>query len=632
MKYILKNRYVVICTLFLIFTVAFAAGREDAAPPHFQIQNESGQQNISIFDAQDGNYYVFLPSYAKLEQVRFIYSAEEQFCLDDIRLQDQMTCEDFELDRSYRFSADGKDIGALRFCRSQNVATLYIDTVSGEMTEIHKDVTYEEHASMTLYLPDGSIHHHDDRSRLKGRGNATWDLDKRPYLLTLSQDGDLLGMGSAQKWVLLANAYDETNLNNKLVFDLASRVPFAWSPDSQFVDLYLNGEYSGLYLLTEKVEVHPNRLDLDAASGESLCQIELWNRKEKFVSSFESSLGRLVGVSYPEVLSASAQDELTYLIWLLEKELYAETDLADSEILDLDSWVRRYLIDEISGNIDSDMTSSYFYFSEGKFFAGPVWDYDMAFGNNERNQEPWGFIAKNEWKTTAHSSPYYGPLCRNESFCRRVAEIYRAEFAPILQEWVHQGLDEQIEFLRSASEMNSIRWRHLYDARYDAAGDVGLVRNTEELKAYFTRRIQFLDSVWLENKDFCTVQFARRAVDHYWNISVEKGTCLETDYMDLVNTQWVDTKTGETVDFRSPITQDLTVMPKSVAESLANGNLAEEATTEELEEAAPNAHADAAEDYVFLHTCVFLVVFVLLVAADKSCRKKPEREKQNTVS
>lgn len=630
MKYILKNIYVVICTLFLILTVAFAAGKEDAPPPHFQIQNASGQQNVTIFDARDGNYYVFLPSYAELEQVRFIHSGEEQFCLDDIRLQDQMTCEDFELDRSYRFSADGKDMGTLRFCRSQNVATLYMDTVSGEMTKIHEDVSYEEHASMTLYLPDGSIHYHDDRSRLKGRGNATWDLDKRPYLLTLSQDGDLLGMGSAQKWVLLANAYDETNLNNKLVFDLASRAAFAWSPDSQFVDLYLNGEYSGLYLLTEKVEVHPNRLDLDAASGESLCQIELWNRREKFVSSFESSLGRLVGVSYPEVLSASAQDELTYLIWLLETELYAETDLADSEILDLDSWVRRYLIDEISGNIDSDLTSSFFYFSEGKFFAGPVWDYDMAFGNNERNQEPWGFIAKNEWKTTAHSSPYYGPLWRNESFRQRVAEIYRREFAPVLQEWVHGGLDAQIEFLRPASEMNSIRWRYLYDARYDAAGDVGLVRNTEELKAYFTRRIQFLNSVWLENKDFCTVQFARRAVDHYWNISVEKGTCLETDYMDLVNTQWVDTKTGEVVDFRSPITQDLIVMPKSVAESLSENNPAEEAVPEEPEGVA----SSTADDNVFFHAGVFLAVFVLLLMADRSRRgrKKPEHEKQKTVS
>lgn len=562
MNRILKNVYVIVATLVLTLVAAFVATKETALPAHFRVQNEFGQQNISIYDAQDGNYYVFLPSYANLKQVQAILPRGQSFFLDDVRLTNQMTCEVFELEKPYAFSVDGNWTATLWFFQSKNVATMYIDTVSGEMTDIHNDKDYEEYASMTLYSPDGSINHFDGSSRLKGRGNSTWDQAKRPYLLKLSSDGDLLGMGSGKKWVLLANSYDETNLNNKLVFDLASQVGFKWSSDSQYVDLYLNGEYRGLYLLTEKVEIGPNRLDIDTASGDFLCKVDTWDRREDLQYYFESSMGRIIEICSEDDLPAEKSEYISYLVYLMEQDFSSGMDLTASDIVDLDSWIRRYLIDEISGNIDSDLTSSYFYFSDGKFYAGPVWDYDMAFGNSYRNQEPWSFIAKNGFKRSARPSPYYRNLYANESFHQRMLEIYRTEFVPVLQKMIHQDLDAQIHFISDASQMNSIRWRSMYDAWYEITTGLELVQDPEALKAYFTRRIQFLDSAWLENKDYCTVQFESEPGDAYWNISVEKGSCLETSYMNLVDTVWVDMQTGIPVDFQSPITQDLVVKPE----------------------------------------------------------------------
>lgn len=627
---ILKNVYVIFATLVLILGAALVATKEPSAPPCFRIQNEFGQQDISIFDAQDGNYYVFLPSYADLKQVQAIIPRGCDFYLDDIRLTDQMTCEIFELEKPYDFSLDGQDAAALWFYQSQNVATMYIDTVSGEMTDIHNDKDYEEYASMTLYSPDGQLNHFDGSSRLKARGNATFTCDKCPYLLKLSSDGDLLGMGSAQKWVLLANAYDETNLNNKLVFDLASQVGCSWSPDSQFVDLYLNGEFSGLYLLTEKVEVHPNRLDLDAASGEFLCKVELFDRREMLKTYFESSMERIIEICYPEEPSVSNFEYQTYLVNLMERAFCSETDLIDSEIVDLDSWVRRYLIDEISGNIDSDVTSSYFYFSDGKFFAGPVWDYDMAFGNHYRNQEPFSFIAKNEKKTTYCSSLYYSSLFDNESFYQRMVEIYRTEFVPILQEMIHHGIDDQLDLIRAAAQMNSIRWRHMFDELINNTAGTGIVRNADELKDWFTRRIQFLDSAWLENKTYCTVQFLPGAEGAFWNISVEKGSHLETTYMDLINTSWIEIQTGEPVDFQSPITQDLTVTLKIPEE------LSEEDTSNEELSAVAETPAVLEEEFSdegkkeneqLLCGTIFLTMFVCMLLADGYRRRREKSYK-----
>ena len=360
MNRFLQKVYVLIATLVLTLGAAYVATKESAEPLYFRVQTESGQQNISIYDAQDGNCYVFLPSCAELEDVQVVLSRGQNYWLDEIRLSDKMTCEGFELERPYCYSVNGQSDSVLWFYRSENVASLHIDTVSGEMTDIHNDKDHEEYASMSLYLPDGTLSHMDDRSRLKGRGNSSWDQDKRPYLLKLSSDESLLGMGSAKKWVLLANAYDETNLNNKLVFDLASQVGFEWSPDSRYVDLYLNGQYRGLYLLTEKVELHPSRLNLDTDSGEFLCKVDTWDRRVDLQHYFESWLGRIIEICDVDVLPDETFDYITYLVYLMEQDFTSGMNLADSETMDLDSWVRRYLIDEISGNIDSDLTSCYF--------------------------------------------------------------------------------------------------------------------------------------------------------------------------------------------------------------------------------------------------------------------------------
>ena len=562
MNRILKYVYVIFATLVLTVGAAFVAAKEPSAPPYFRIQNEYGQQDISIYDAQNGNYYVFLPSYANLDRVQAILPHDKTFYLDDIRLTDQMTCEVFELERPYCFSENGEDIAVLRFYQSQNVATMYLDTVSGTMSEIHNDKNHEEYASMTLYLPDGSLNYFDVSSRLKGRGNSTWGQDKRPYLLKLSSDGDLLGMGSGKKWVLLANAYDETNLNNKLVFDLASQVGFEWSPDSRYVDLYLNGEYSGLYLLTEKIEIHENRLNLDSFSGDFLCKVDLPNKEASLQYAFQSGMGRVIEICSDDTLSAEELSRITDLVNLLEENICTENNLASCNTLDLDTWVRRYLIDEISGNIDSDLTSSYFYYSDGKFFAGPVWDYDMAFGNHYRNQEANAFIAKNASKRSTQHSLYYGHLYNNESFYQRVREIYRMEFLPVLQKMIERDIDDQIQSIRAAAKMNSIRWQLAYERWKVGMMGFNVVQDTEALKSYLARRIEFLNSAWLENLDYCTVQFEGAPGDAYWNISVEKGSCLETTFMDLENIVWVDKQTGEAIDFQQPITRDMVVQPE----------------------------------------------------------------------
>jgi len=553
-KIVQKYLCLLVLTAALVCVAVYSTPEAATQFPEFVVQGPESYpaQKVSIFDAENGNYYVFLPSYADMEKVTVSVGQTHFFSVDKISLSDGMDCGSFELETPYAFEIDHQQLGALWFVRSANVATMYIDTVSGNMKYLHQNKSHRETASVMLYTADGNMEFSDERSSLSGRGNASWEYDKRPYTLTLSAERALLDMAPATKWVLLANAADETNLNNKLILDLARHVGLQWTPDSRWVDLYLNGEYSGLYLLTEKIEVHKNRLNIDTDSGDFLCRVDLEERWPSLHNPFYSASGRTVEISFPEYPSVRTPSEIAELVNQLEAELSSGTDLSKSSLIDLDSWVRRYLIDEISANIDSDLASSYFYCSNGVFYAGPLWDYDMTLGNYPRNQEPCSFIAKNPWKSDTNHSAYYEALCSNTSFHSRMLEIYRTEFVPEIQKLLDTDLDQLISFLRPASQANSLRWRTMYD---NLPADV--VHTPDALKDYLFRRIQFLNSAWLENTPYCTLQFEARPGSSYLNVSVAKGHCLESSYINTKTTVWIDSETGEPFDFRQPITRDM---------------------------------------------------------------------------
>ena len=154
------------------------------------------------------------------------------------------------------------------------MATVYIDTESGNMDYIHENKENKESGKISIYTSVEGIDYSGDLTSIKGRGNNTWDeFEKKPYNIELQNESNLLGMGKASQWVLLANADDHSNLRNKLVYDFSDEIGLEFSPDSRWVDLYLNGEYAGLYLLSERNEVHENRVNIDKTDG-ALLSIE----------------------------------------------------------------------------------------------------------------------------------------------------------------------------------------------------------------------------------------------------------------------------------------------------------------------------------------------------------------------
>ena len=116
----------------------------------------------------------------------------------------------------------------------------------------------------------------DDNIELKGRGNTSWKFDKKSYQIKLDKKQNVLEMGKAKTWLLIANGGDASLMRNKLLYDMAIDNKMPYSINSEYVDLWVDGDYTGNYLLTEKVQVNENRVDFSDEEG-LLVEMDNWH-------------------------------------------------------------------------------------------------------------------------------------------------------------------------------------------------------------------------------------------------------------------------------------------------------------------------------------------------------------------
>lgn len=522
------------------------------------IASGEGTEETGCWESEAGEYYLFLPSYAELSQVRIRTNTSNDVCLDGQLLTDGMSCESVRLNEPYdlTYMAGGRAYHfPLVFIQSTNVSTLYIDVPSGSMDYIHEEKGNEEPGTMRLYTAEGILDYRGNLESINGRGNATWDTAKKPYSLKLSREADLLGMGQAQKWILLANAYDRSHMRNKMVFDYADAVGLAYSPDSAWVDLYLNGEYAGLYLLCERNEVHPQRIPL-TEDGSFLVSMDVAFRLAGQSLPFISTAA---GVDLRIQYSSISADELKET-WqsaenaiLREDGIDPDTGKSWQELIDLDSWAKKYLIEEIFGNTDAGCGSQFFYRDgTGKIYAGPVWDYDMAMGKESEWQikAPNTILAGRPHLWREDDTPWFYALLQKDVFRERVTELYQTLFQPLLAELLDAGMDRYAAQISQAAAANQLRW-----------SDEDMNTHVEKIRTYMTARMDFLNSLWIEQERYCFVQVNNRMGDSFGCFAVRPGELLPEvpEYKSneqIVFYGWYVFDTDEPFDVTQPVYED----------------------------------------------------------------------------
>ena len=243
-----------------------------------------------------------------------------------------------------------------------------------------KETKYEGN-EVAVYEGSEKINEYDG-VEVKGRGNTTWNQDKKPSQIKFNQKVDLFGMGKRKKWVLLANAFDITSLRNDTAMLLAEMVGMQYNKRGKFLELYIDDEYNGLYYLMQKVEIDKASVDLRRSDG-LLFEIDMLHTDDG--DTFISYLGDFLVLKdsvlndYGDMVKSFMFDYNNAERAIIEKNYSKIT-----KIIDIDSFAEYYLINEFAANPDAYSTSFYLYRNnEGKIAAGPVWDFDLAFANKE---------------------------------------------------------------------------------------------------------------------------------------------------------------------------------------------------------------------------------------------------------
>lgn len=229
--------------------------------------------------------------------------------------------------------------------------------------------------------------------KIRGRGHSSFLFPKFSYRLKFEEKISLFGMPENKDWILLSNFADKSMLKNKLTFCLAKKLNAPYVPRSEFVELYVNREYLGVYQLTEKIEVAKNRVNIPERSGAFLIEIDnKYSRKDSvlFTPFFDIPLHIHEG-EHSLLKDKKALKDFVgeFESYLLNEMSYSEKEL--SKWLDLESYFRVYWIQEFSRNVDGFLNSTYFtWVSNTPMQFGPVWDFDIAYGGaHEINPEGW---------------------------------------------------------------------------------------------------------------------------------------------------------------------------------------------------------------------------------------------------
>ena len=542
-----KSKIAVCFMTALLLSVAAASELILIQREHFPFSvTIAGTETIDCW-RKDGCYYVFLPGYADGSQAKLVTNPLFPVSIDGQKVGKDTVCADFPLGQRLPivYSKWGKAHEAqVLFCQSGNLPTLYIDTASGSMDYIHKEKGNAESGKLRLYRDDGTLDCDAQISAINGRGNATWAPEKKPYSLELTQKTDLLGMGKAKKWILLANYYDDSNISNKLSFDFAAAVGCAYTPECQWVDLYLNGNYAGLYLLSERNEVDPQRVDIEE-NGSFLLSMEYeerWNGKN--YPALFSMHGNLLRIH-----RAGMSADLAWEIWQSAEDAIFSEDRVDPRtgkeweaLIDTESWAQQYLLWEVFAEYDAGAISKFFYYDPQteKIFAGPVWDMDNIL-NQEKMHPPNILQSQRKYIWNRERESMFYRLWQIDSFRETVKRLYREEYRPRLLELAETGMQAYLAQSLPAARLNCIRWK---------TGDPA--ERTTCMERYLKERIAFLDEYLGHEEDYCVLAVLREP--QWRSFAVKRGKTA--DFLPSENITWLDYETGEPFDITDPVTED----------------------------------------------------------------------------
>lgn len=348
------------------------------------------------------------------------------------------------------------------------VFPLYITTANGsEVTS--KEYYTPCHVSLGAL---GSFSNYSGTGGIRCRGNSSflW-YDKKPFRFKLDEKHKILGLAKAKSWVLLANYRDVTDLMNTFVFEMGEDLGLPYTNHTRYVELFLNGDYRGLYQLTEQVQQGKNRvavsddrgilisLDVDDGPAESPYADD----------NFWSEVYRLpVCVKYPDddFLTANTVDSVRAVFGELERAIKSKDYNRIEPLLDIPSFIKYLQIQEFVYNVELAAPRSIYMHKDGdgKWVMGPLWDFDagydfdwsqMTTGHNYFSDFTETIMGTNPLKRNGNYS-YVSQFFTDIFGCKEFVEQYKAQWASVKDTIVDHAWEECMKYVAQMRESGAI--------------------------------------------------------------------------------------------------------------------------------------------------------------------------------
>ena len=391
-----------------------------------------------------------------------------------------------------------------------NLPALYINTFDGR--NITSKTVYVN--AQLIYMDEDSHVTKWDTIQIRGRGNSTWNMSKKPYRIKFLNKQRFLGeeRANAKSWTLLANAADKTMLRNAITSAMGEFAGLPFNPAYKFVDLILNGTYMGTYQISDQIDIKKKRVNIveqdyplepDAdISGGYLLEVDGFQDGNCFISSVYNVPIRIHSPDEDEINNEQNQyikKHVSIFENCLKSSDFTHPDKGYRRLIDSTTLVNWFLCTEISGNIDG-YYSTYFYKNQADsiFYWGPLWDYDVAYNNDRRIPNTYnslmtdvGYGMTKAWLNRMWEDPWFSRLVN-----RRYNELLERGFV----EYLYQKIDSLTNLLTRSIQLNYEKW----GIRTRMYNEIVLYSSYDQyvydLKDYIAKHSEFLQQAFANRK------------------------------------------------------------------------------------------------------------------------------------
>ena len=336
---------------------------------------------------------------------------------------------------------------------------------------------------------------------IKGRGNYSWSgFNKKPYRIKLADKQPLMSMKKSKHFTLLAHADDAKDkkgyMRNGIGFEFSKMIGMAWTPEVKPLEVVMNGDYIGLYFLTEHIRVDKDRVniveqedeetDAQKITGGWLIEIDNYDEDPHITIKEGGKTTMWVTYKTPEVLSSVQEAYLTQQIQILDNLIYGDKNSNELwQHLDMDALARFYIVQELTDNYESFHGSCYLYKDMGeteKWKFGPVWDFGSAFNRDKSQYIFQGDVWHNHW---------IPEICKFPAFMQHVKSIWKDFYANRFND-IYTFTADQLTLLKTAAAVDAQRWP-------DYSGNTDLTKRINQINDRLRKNAEWLNQQWGDN-------------------------------------------------------------------------------------------------------------------------------------